>query len=68
MEARIVSIALTSTLIPPAPVPVVDDPPEEGDKTGEVPVQPADRMRITRSNINRSGVQHFMEGSVVDDS
>ena len=52
MEARIESIALTSTLIPP----------EEGDEPGEVSVQPAARMRITRSTNKRSGVQSFMAG------
>jgi hypothetical protein len=56
VEARIVSIGLISTLMSPVPVTAVDEPPEEGDEAGEVPIQPADRMRITMSTDKRSGV------------
>jgi hypothetical protein len=58
VEARIESIALTSTLIPL----------EEGDEPGEVSVQPAAKMRITRSTNKRSGVKSFIESSVIGDS
>jgi hypothetical protein len=45
-------------------VPVADGPIGEGDETGGVSVQPADKKRITRSNNKQSGMQRFMSGSI----
>jgi hypothetical protein len=64
VEARIAFIALTSTLVPPVPVTVVDEPPGEGDEAGWVSVQPAAITRIT-TNINKqSGRERFMSGYI----